>query len=196
MKYKKDVGYKDTYKNFEGGIKSLKWLNYDSAATRYIELTKDIDFSNKSILDVGCGFGDIIPYIRVRTDVFRYTGIDIMADFIRDGRKRFPEHTFEELDYFKTPSKEHYDIIMCSGALNSQQKNAIVYRKKCIKIMFDHSNYATAFNMAGNSKSIKDTNRIHYADSKEILDYCFTLTNKIILRQNYHDKDFTIILYK
>lgn len=189
-------GYQKTLKEHKGGIKSLKWLNYDSAACRYIEITHDLDFAGKSILDVGCGFGDIIPYIRVKTGDFKYTGTDLMPEFVQEGQKRYPEHTFVEQNYFEVLPEKHYDIIICSGALNSNNKDAIEYRKNNIKAMFDRTDYALAFNMAGNSKHIPDTNWIHYTDSKKILDYCFTLTNKIIFRQAYHEKDFTIILIK
>ena len=41
----------------------------------------------------------------------------------------------------------------------------------------------------------KDSN-VWYADSLEILEYCMTLTHRVILRANYHSKDFTILMYK
>lgn len=37
---------------------------------------------------------------------------------------------------------------------------------------------------------------IKYVDSLNILNYCFTLTNRIILRNQYHSKDFTIIMFR
>lgn len=43
-----------------------------------------------ALLDVGCGFGDLVP----RLPACRYVGIDVIDDFVQEARKRHPEHKF------------------------------------------------------------------------------------------------------
>jgi SAM-dependent methyltransferase len=189
--------YQEKFVKSKGGVRSLQWNSYLSAASRYVNLVADIDFSKKSVLDIGCGFGDIIPMIASKTLDFKYTGIDIVPEFIREGKKRYPEGKFLLGDYFSEPLDKMFDIVLCCGALNSKYKNAVSYRKKAIKRMFDHSKFATVFNMAGGTNvPNKKESKIYYADSLEILKYCMTLTPKVVFRQQYHYRDFSIVMFK
>ncbi|MCX6762872.1 MAG: class I SAM-dependent methyltransferase [Candidatus Moranbacteria bacterium] len=92
----KENAYARAFKRHKGSIKSLMWKSYASASIRYKELIKDIDFNNKSILDVGCGFGDIIPFISSKSTSFEYTGIDLTEEFTREAEKRYPDYKFVE----------------------------------------------------------------------------------------------------
>ncbi len=194
----KENAYSKAFKKYHGSIKSLMWNSYSSAARRYKELVKDINFSNKSVLDIGCGFGDIIPFISNESDLFKYTGIDFTKDLIEEAEKRYPDFRFVNGDYFKNPPKEKFDIIICSGALNGNYgKKTLNFRKKAIEKMFNHCKDAFVFNMAGSISPVnKKDSIIYYADSIKILEYCATLSKKIILRNHYHGKDFTIAIFK
>lgn len=174
------------------------WNSYDSAAIRYKELVKDLDFSNKSILDVGCGFGDIIPFIFSKSISFKYTGIDLTGEFVQEAKKRYPDYKFAEGNYFKNPLKKKFDIIICCGALNGNYgKDTLGIRKKAIKTMFNHCKEAIAFNMAGGILSNNKKNSIiYYANSRDLLEYCIKLSRKVILCNHYHEKDFTIVIFK
>jgi len=43
-----------------------------------------------SLLDVGCGYGDVIPYL----PACRYVGIDLLEPFVREGQARRPDYDF------------------------------------------------------------------------------------------------------
>lgn len=190
--------YSKAYIKNRGSVKSLLWNSYASAAIRYRELVKDIDFTSKSILDVGCGFGDIIPFISNKNTSFKYTGIDLMKEFVEEAKKRYPDYKFAERNYFEHPFKKKFDVIICCGTLNSNYgRETMSFRKKAIKTMFNHCKEAVAFNMAGGaSSSNKNDSTIYYANSINILEYCTKLSKKVILRNNYHEKDFTIVIFK
>lgn len=165
---------------------------------RYKELTSDIDFEGKDVLDVGCGFADIIPFISKKTKNFKYTGVDQMAEFIKICKERYTNFRFFNLDYFTESLSEKFDIILTSGTLNSNIKDALKFRKKAIKIMFDHAKETIAFNMGGEHPQPKNKKEssIYYADSMDILKYCISLTSKIIFRHHYRKQDFTLVMHK
>lgn len=191
------MDYKKTFALHGSGIKSLQWNNYTSASSRYRELVTDLDFSDRHILDVGCGFGDLLPFIRAKTRNFHYTGVDRQPEFVAEAQKRYPDYDFIEGDYLTKPSKQKYDIIMCSGVLNAKREDYLDFRKEAVTLLFSRAKEAAAFNMAGHfpQPENKASSNIFYANAQTILDHCFTLTNKIIFRQSYSTKDFTVILF-
>jgi len=188
--------YIKSFEKYDGGIRSLQWVSYKAAAVRFVNLVEDIEFNNKSVLDVGCGFGDLIPFITSRALHFKYTGIDLLHEFTDEAQKRYPDYEFITGDYF-TKRLGKFDVICCSGALNGRSANVMEDRKAKIKNMFNKANDALVFNMAGGYKvKNSEKSKVYYADSSEILEYCLTLTSRIIFKQHYHNKDFTIALFK
>jgi 2-polyprenyl-3-methyl-5-hydroxy-6-metoxy-1,4-benzoquinol methylase len=183
---KKVKSYQRSLEKHGVGFKAMQWRSEKAARLRYQQLIADIDFINKSVLDVGCGFGDIVNYITDKTRSFSYTGVDIVPEFINTARKKYPKHKFVHRNYFDKPLKQKFDIVISSGALNSNMKDPISFRKKAIKTMSDHT------------KEIKNkkSNRVWYADSLEVLQHCMSLTGRVIFRNQYHKKDFTILIFK
>jgi len=190
--------YQSSYRKHGVDPKALKWHSEKAARQRYEQIVADIDFNKKSILDVGSGFGDIIPYIADKSDIFNYTGIDIVPEFVREAKKIYPKYKFLLGDYFKQPLEKKFDIIICCGALNGNYKNNLGFRKKAIKTMLDHAKECLVFNMAGRHpkpRTAKHSN-VWFADSKRIFKYCKTLSRKVLLKEDYHSNDFTIVMFK
>lgn len=99
------------------------------------------------------------------------------------------------------PAARHpfFDVVIASGVLNSNKGDQnLEFRKKAIKKMFSLTSHILAFNMLGGHPApvSKADSNVWYADSLEVLSYCLTLTPRVILRANYHPKDFTIVMYK
>ena len=196
MENSKIKSYRRSFEKYDGGIQSLQWTSYKSAALRFANLVKDVNLDNRSVLDVGCGFGDLVPFIASKTLHFEYTGVDLMNEFIAEAKKRYPEFEFKAADFF-SQSLGTFDIVFCSGALNGKSENVIGDRKQKIKKMFRCANEALVFNMAGGFKATNlKSSQVYYADSLHILAYCMTLTPKIIFRHHYRKNDFTIVMYK
>lgn len=190
--------YQKSFQKYGVDPKALKWASKRAAEQRYKQIVADIDFEGKSILDVGCGFGDIIPYISAKTKKFEYLGIDITPEFIREAKKLYFGHKFMVGNYFAKPLKENFDVIICSGALNANVKDNLDFRKKAIKTMFKHVKEVFVFNMVGRYPQPKTSSKsnVWFANPLEILEYCLGLTKKVILRHHYHSRDFTIVMFK
>ena len=190
--------YRKKYEKYGVDSRSLHWHSEKAAKQRYVQIVSDIDFSGKTILDVGCGFGDIIPYIKKESKEFEYTGVDVMPEFIEEAKKIHSEYTFLVKDYFNEPIDNKFDIVMCSGALNSNVDDNLSFRKDAIKTMYEHAQEVMVFNMAGKYPQPKTsaTSNVWFADPLEILEYCMTLTPKVILRKHYHSREFTIVMIR
>jgi len=190
--------YQGTYKKFGDDPRSLQYNSARAASVRYEQLLADIDVDGKTILDVGCGFGDLIPFINSKTKSFDYLGIDIMSEFIKVAQKKYPKYKFLTGDYLGHPLSQKFDVIFCSGSLNSNIIGAESFRRHAIKNLFNHANYALSFNLTGScpQPENKKAFRVYYSNSLEILMYCLGLTRKVILRQHYKKKDFTVVMFK
>ena len=202
-------GYQKRFKKYGDDPRAFQCASKKAAEVRYRELVADLDFNGprprgplarkgKTVLDVGCGFGDIIPFIQKKAGKFDYTGVDIVPEFIEAARKKYPKQKFVLRDYYGEPMKDSFDIILSSGTLNANIKNAIDYRERAIKTMFNHAKEVFAFNMAGGFPQPKNkkTNRVYYANLLEIYEYCLSLSSRLILRNHYRSNDFTIVIFK
>lgn len=192
------TGYQKSFEKYGVSPKSLKWASKRAAKQRYEQIVADIDFEGKSILDVGCGFGDIIPRISAKAKRFDYTGIDVTPEFIGEAKKLYFGHKFIVGNYFAKPLKENFDVVISSGALNLNVRDNLDFRKKAIKTMFKHAKEVFVFNMAGRYPQPKTSSKsnVWFANPLEILEYCLGLTKKVILRHHYHSRDFTIVMFK
>lgn len=193
--------YKQKFKEFGVSPQALQWKSKGAAHQRFRQFWAEIDFDDKNVLDVGCGFGEMGNFLTKRYKNVKYKGVDIMPEFIENGKKNYPTLELETVDYFSRPLPEMFDTIICSGALNSNfgsVKGNLEFRKKAIKVMFEHTTNVLGFNMLGGHPTMNNNSEsnIWYSDSLEILKYCMSLTRRVLLRHHYHPTDFTIFMYK
>jgi SAM-dependent methyltransferase len=191
--------YQEKFKKYGVSPKSLLWKTKGSAHQRFRQFWAEIDFTEKTVLDIGCGFGELGNFLIKRYEGVKYEGIDIVPEFIKEGKIKYPHLDLEEGNYMKDSINKRYDIVVASGVLNSNYRDEnMKYRMDAINKMFEMTTDVLAFNMLGGHPH-PDNNagsNIWYTDSLEILKYCMTLTRRVILRANYHPRDFTIFMYK
>lgn len=68
-----------------------------------------------TLLDVGCGFGALVPYL----PPVSYTGIDIVPEFINEARRRYPSQDFRLTDLSALPTTETYSWVVVLGVTGS-----------------------------------------------------------------------------
>jgi SAM-dependent methyltransferase len=189
--------YQKRFAKYGVSPKSLYWKGRGAAHQRFRQFWAEIDFNNKSVLDVGCGFGEFGKFLVKRYKNVSYTGIDIVPEFINEAKKNLPDLNFDVCDYLTNPTSQKYDVVIASGILNSNVENNLEYRKKAISTLFKMTGKVLAFNMLGMYPIPKNDPSINtwYADSLEILKFCLSLTRRVIFRTNYNPKDFTIFMY-
>ncbi|HET7827777.1 MAG TPA: class I SAM-dependent methyltransferase [Candidatus Saccharimonadales bacterium] len=187
--------YDEAFASFGPGPKALLWWDYRSMAIRFRELVKEVPIDGKSVLDVGCGMGDLLPYLYAKSTNFRYLGVDKSAQFIKVAKQRYEGHQFKVGDPFARP-EGMFDVVLLSGVMNGNVDNWLAKRKKMIKALWDQTGEVLAFNMAGGLKPIKADSLIAYADAQVVLDYCKTMSHRVVLKTDYLEKDFTIVMFK
>ncbi len=188
--------YRKSWDKHGASPKALQWNSYKSMAVRYKELVASLPVDGHTVLDAGCGMGDLLPFLYAKSDNFDYTGMDITPEFIDIAKKRYDGHKFVTGNVFGAELDEKFDIVICCGALNAFSDNWLAERSEKIDKLFELCNVALAFNMAGSFAPKESTKKITYADAGEILKFCLTLTPKVVIKSNYSSIDFTVTLYR
>ncbi len=189
--------YQEKFNKYGVDPRSLLWKERGAAHQRFRQFWAEIDFNGQSVLDVGCGFGEFGKFLTKRYQGVKYTGVDIVPEFIEAGKKLYPYLELKVEDFLRKDFSK-FDVVIASGVLNSNTENNLEYRKKAIARMFGFAKKILAFNMLGAHPQPQNDpeSNVWYADSLQILEYCMSLTRRVILRASYHPRDFTILLYK
>ncbi|MDQ6993609.1 MAG: class I SAM-dependent methyltransferase [Mariprofundus sp.] len=149
-----------------------------------------------SLLDVGCGFGDLASWFRDAGIEVNYTGIDLSSDILAVGHSMNPELKLlpGELFDFDWPARS-FDWVLLSGTLNWELGDRGAYTRRAIRRMFDLCRYGVAFNM--NNRNVCDLatlGEMKADDPKEILGFCLAITPNCRCRSDYRADDFTIYM--
>ena len=69
--------YENLYDKHGDSPLASDYGSVESQATKFRVLSEATDYSGKSVLDVGCGFGTFASYLSNRYDGVDYHGVDI-----------------------------------------------------------------------------------------------------------------------
>nr|WP_315175943.1 class I SAM-dependent methyltransferase [uncultured Flavobacterium sp.] len=174
---------------------SLAWFSVDDQLKRFEILTKIGDLNDKSILDIGCGNGDLCYYLSQHFTNFSYHGIDMIPAFLDNAiekNKDFPDTTFYLGDFMKG-NLPQTDYILVSGSLNYKNSNPD-FIFKAIAHLYAHCNKGLGFNLL--SDTINPDGILMSYSPETIINFCKTLSNNIVLKEDYIENDFTVMVYK
>ena len=174
---------------------SLGWFTTESQYKRFEVLTDIADLNAATILDVGCGNGDLCCYLKEKYPQIQYHGIDFMETFLDNAMektKTYDTATFYKGD-FMTVDLPVVDYILLSGTLNYKNTDPD-YIFNAITKLYQHSKKGLAFNLL--RKTINPESIIVSYSPDLIKAFCETLSPKVILKNDYDDNDFTLMVYK
>jgi ubiquinone/menaquinone biosynthesis C-methylase UbiE len=173
---------------------SLAWFSEEEQLKRFEILTQIGDLNDKSILDIGCGNGDLCCYLSQHFMNFSYHGIDILPTFLDNAiekTKDFANATFY-LGDFMQGTLPVLNYVLVSGSLNYKNSDPD-FIFKAISRLYAHCNMALGLNLL--SKTVNPEGILMAYAPKTITDFCKTLSNTVV-KENYCEGDFTVMVYK
>lgn len=186
--------YRDAFVRYgDADPRSVQWTDSFGQMKRFEVLLNVGDVELGSLLDVGCGLGDLYQFLlenNIQTD---YTGIDIVPEFIDAAKKNYPGVDFQRKDIFAV--KEKYDYVLASGTLSFKVSDNENFYREMIKKMYEIANKAVAFNMLDRLTHVDNETYAAYSPN-EIVDFCKTFASKVEIAIDYLPQDFTVYLYK
>lgn len=146
------------------------------------------------LLDVGCGQGDLYQLASSTFGKVNYTGIDFSPKMIEIAKKKYPKGNFE-LSNLNSIEKQ-YDFVIGSGIFNIKTENHIDHVKKSILKLFKLSKIGISLSFIAKGMWEKETDGLFYFDSKELLDFCFSITKFLKFDQVSVPGHFVLYLYR
>jgi SAM-dependent methyltransferase len=186
--------YESRYEEYGYDVRTIGWGNAESQQLRFKVLADIANLTGKSICDLGCGFGDLYPYLKKRYGQVDYLGIDLSGKLIEEAKRRYPDISLEARDILTDPPENKFDYVLASGTLSFKVKNHETYVKKMIKTMFDMSCEGTAVNFLSSYVDYKLPKNFHFSPEKAF-QMARELTTFVTIRHDYPLYEFTLYLY-
>ena len=176
---------------------ALGWGSKGRAKLRYEILLSQWDFNNSSVLDFGCGFGDMLAYIRSKgIEDVDYTGVDINPNFIAVAQDNYKDTaTFHLKNLLEEETPEQHDFVLSSGVFNHSLSDNMGFIKKSFEQFNKISRKGFAMNFLS-SKVAFQYDYTYHANPAEILDLAYQYSNNVVLRNDYMPFEFTIFVNK
>lgn len=162
---------------------------------RFEALLSDFGQIQGSLLDFGCGFGDLLDYLKRRGVVIEYEGLDINRDLLEVARELHPDTTFYELDITATDLPRTYDFIVSSGVHNIRLNDPDAFLRRTMDAFFEASVVGFALNFLSARVDFR-TESSHHHEPAAILELAYEYTNRVVLRNDYMPFEFTLIVFK
>ena len=173
--------------------RALHWPTPQDQEARFGALTRVGNLSDASVLDVGCGLGDLYYFLLKKFSRVAYTGIDLVPEMVSQAREKYPDVAFSVRSIFELDKP--FDYVLASGALTFNVSGGKKFYYSLIAHMYYLCNTAVAFNMLDDIKHTTDEDYLAY-NWHEVITFCKTLTENYKVITGYEPGDFTIYLYK
>ncbi|KOP23140.1 hypothetical protein AMR41_27955 [Hapalosiphon sp. MRB220] len=108
--------------------------------------------SNCSVLDIGCGKGELLEYLTLHLpDInnLNYLGIDIVPAFISAAKQKYPFQNFQNINFIHPsffPEKQ-FDIVLALGVLVTRVREYNLFFEYFIKKMVKCARKNVLFNI-------------------------------------------------
>ena len=175
----------------------LDWACAESQQTRFAVLADNVDLTGRSLLDIGCGLGDLWAFLNERGAGVDYTGVDIIEKMVLAARDRYPNGRFVLGDVFGADpfGGRTFDVVFCSGAMNLNLGNNRKFLPVAVSRMLDLAGETVAVNLLHARAAGRDRTYF-YHDPDDVRELLAHLPCEIHILQDYLPNDFTVICRK
>ena len=193
--------YEGRVRRFGYGYRALGYGGRPSQSKRFGALAALGGFDGASVLDVGCGFGDLLGWLRARGARPRYTGLDVAPSMIERCRKRFDEGgadgsaRFVVGDALTWQPDGEYDYVIACGIFGYAAQDTRLRIQPTLERLFAIARVGMAVNFLSGRAARRSPGRL-YVQPADVLEYALRLTPALRLDHTYMPNDFTLLLYR
>jgi SAM-dependent methyltransferase len=178
----------------------VDWNGASSHESRHRQFLRLLDGStDASIIDLGCGFGDFLRFLRTAGQRGRFIGYDITPSMIEKARQLHGEGDDRQWRIGAEPA-EIADFAIASGIFNvkGDVTNEIWtgYVHQTIDVLARSGRRGFGFNMLSMASDPDRRRRsLYYSDPADMLRHCLSRYGRsVALMQDYGLYEFTIIV--
>ena len=184
--------YSDRLKEFGDDPQTLGWTK-GKHFLRYHILLSQWEFKGDTLLDFGCGFGDMCQYISEQKLNIKYTGVDINKDLVETGKTKYPKANLLSIDIFNKNFKTKYDYVVCSGVHNLKLDNNWLFIENTFKKFSSIARKGFAINFISDKVDFTEKH-LYNTNPGKLIELVYKYSNKVVLRNDYMPFEFTIFV--
>jgi SAM-dependent methyltransferase len=189
--------YEDKVRRYGFDHRGLGFRTRSSQELRFAALLALGDFDGRRVLDVGCGFGDLLGWLELRGVRPIYTGLDICEPMIARCRERFAATgaRFIVGDALAFEPSQPYDFVLASGLFGLEAPGARERIEPTVERMFGWARQGMAANFLSARSPEPVSDRV-YVEPAQLLSLGLSLTQAARIDHAYLPNDFTLHLYQ
>ncbi|WP_041958579.1 class I SAM-dependent methyltransferase [Sulfurospirillum arsenophilum] len=183
--------YENAIKRYGCTAKGLNWNSKQSQHTRFevIHTLLEEHLPSSTVIDAGCGFGDLYLYLQQKGSLPRkYVGYDMLQEALFVAKKRTKQH-FAHKDILND-ELEHADFYIASGSMNILNRfETFLFIRRC----FEASKKGFIFNLL---RGEEKEGHFNYFLPEEIEAHVNDFAYDVEIYEGYMEGDFTVFLKK
>ena len=195
--FETSLWYQDNFRRFGTDFRALGFGRRSSQEKRFAAALGLGSFHGRSMLDVGCGFGDFLAYLNERGIRPRYTGLDITPPMIERCKRRFEgsEARFVIGDALGYEPDERFDYVVASGIFGYAAKGTRQRVRPTVEHLFSLTEIGLAVNFLSGCAPRRSPGRL-YVYPWDMLQLALGLTPAVRLDHAYLPNDYTLCMYR
>ena len=183
--------YENAIKRYGCTAKGLNWNSKQSQHTRFevIHALLEDHLYSSTVIDAGCGFGDLYLYLQQKGSLPRkYVGYDMLQEALFVAKKRTKQH-FAHKDILND-ELECADFYVASGSMNILNRfETFLFIRRC----FEASKKGFIFNLL---RGEEKEGHFNYFLPEEIEAHASDFAYDVEIYEGYMEGDFTVFLKK
>lgn len=181
--------YSAAIKKHGDSSRGVHWNSVYSQEKRFEVLLSFIADEGFSIVDAGCGFGDLYTYLQKKEIVFSdYVGLDLSPKMVEIAKEKTGCKIFEcDICRDLLPQADYY---VCSGAMNILSRfDTYLFIRNC----YEACTKGFVFNLLMGEDDSLVYNHFYPEELQSLFD---ELEAKVVVKKGYLRHDFTVYLEK
>lgn len=148
-----------------------------------------------SVLDVGCGFGDLRDHLVANRLVVEYTGVEIVEVMARVARARRPDLRIVVADALDARiTGEPFDIVVANGLFYLRTPDFDAYFDSMFERLFALSTRLTLITLLSAHADTKNEGEVYF-DPADLAARAGRLTRRFALHHDYMRHDQLLVLH-
>ena len=204
---RKDINkhYSQLFNKYGRNVKSVQWSDSITQEKRFYNLIKNIQ-DGSSIVDVGCGFGDLYQFIKNQEiNIKKYIGIDFTREFINEAINAFNKEenaSFIHADITCEGIPSGEDWYIASGIFNNKSDDNETFLFDVISIMYDACAIGITFNLLSTYVDYFNDD-LFYIDPSNVFEFCknkispkVSIDHSYLLKPSVNPYEYTVSILK
>ena len=175
----------------------VDWASAEAQQARFAVLADNVPLEGRSLLDVGCGLGDLWAYLKGRGISADYCGVDLLSKMTASAAEQNPDGRFVCGDIFDPGgcaigAGMRFDVVFCSGMLNLDLGNNTEFLPEALRRMLQLSGEHMVVNLLHARSEMRYPHCAYY-DPEAVMKILEQMGCSVRLIDDYLPNDFTVI---